>query len=87
LEIIERFMPKIQADLDWQHDYSWDSSSWTVGETGVYRDTVSKGTVWGKIVDVNKIKKLLVCYLNTYNLLWHEIWLSFVNNCMIYWQN
>ncbi len=28
-----------------------------VGETGVYRDTGSKGTVGGKIVDINKIKK------------------------------
>jgi hypothetical protein len=34
-----------------------------LGETGVYWDTGSKGTVRGKIVDVNKIKKkLLVCY-------------------------
>ncbi len=28
-----------------------------VGETGLYRDTGSKGTVGGKIVDINKIKK------------------------------
>ncbi len=28
-----------------------------IGETGVYRDTGSKGTVGGKIVDINKIKK------------------------------
>jgi hypothetical protein len=28
-----------------------------LGETGVYWDTGSKGTVRGKIVDVNKIKK------------------------------
>jgi hypothetical protein len=28
-----------------------------IGETGVYRDTGLKGTVGGKIVDVNKIKK------------------------------
>jgi hypothetical protein len=27
-----------------------------VGETGVYRDTGSKGAVGGKIVDINKIK-------------------------------
>jgi hypothetical protein len=31
-----------------------------------------------------KFKIFLVCYLNTYNILWHEIWLSFVNNCMSY---
>jgi hypothetical protein len=30
--------------------------SLTIGETGVYRDTGSKGTVGGKIVDINKIK-------------------------------
>jgi hypothetical protein len=28
-----------------------------LGETGVYRDTGSKGTVGGKIVDVDKILK------------------------------
>jgi hypothetical protein len=55
-----------------------------LGETGVYRDTGSKGTVGEKKVDVNKILKNLVCYLNTYNILWHEIWLSFVNNCTSY---
>jgi hypothetical protein len=32
-------------------------SVWTVGETGVKRDTGSKGTVGGKILDVNKILK------------------------------
>jgi hypothetical protein len=30
----------------------------TVGETGVKRDTGSKGTVGGKIVDVNKTVKI-----------------------------
>jgi hypothetical protein len=29
-----------------------------VGETGVCRDTGSRGTVGGKIVDLNKIKKI-----------------------------
>ena len=67
----------------WGH---FEQFQW-VGETGVYRDTGSKGTVGGKIVDINKIKTILVCYFNTYILLWHEIWLSFVNNCMSYWQN
>jgi hypothetical protein len=58
-----------------------------VGETGVKWDTGSKGTVGGKIVDVNKTLKFLVCYVNLYNLLRHEILLIFVNNCMSYWQN
>jgi hypothetical protein len=33
------------------------ASQFQVGETGVYRDTGSKGTVGGKIEDVHKIKK------------------------------
>ncbi len=29
-----------------------------VGDTGVYRDTGSKGTVGGKIVNINKLIKI-----------------------------
>ena len=59
-------------------------SYYTVGETGVKRDTGSKGTVGGKIVDINKINKNFSMLFQYVYFFWHEIWLSFVNNCMSY---
>jgi hypothetical protein len=58
-----------------------------VGETGVYRDTGSKGTVGGKIVDKNKIKtNFSMLFQYVYSTLARNL-VEFVHNCTSYGQN